>query len=129
MVTREQLLALCALAVGGICFTAVHLGGDGSAGEAIHVQQSRWQAEQMAALRSEVGALRSEIEAVRAEAKNGDAAMHARISAAETTWSTAALSCVCPEIAPSSARRLLSARGLVQDLWRHRERQQSCCLA
>ncbi len=92
MVTREQLLALCVLAVGSIGFTAVRLGGDGSAGEATHAQQSRWQAEQLASLRSEVAALRSEVSAVRSEAKSGDAAMHARISAAETTWSSAALS-------------------------------------
>ena len=103
MVTREQLLVLCALAVGSIGFTAVHLSDSDAAGEAQHAQLSRWQAEQVAALRSDVAALRSELESVRAEAKTADAAMHARVSAAETTWSTAALTCVCPDCVPAAA--------------------------
>ena len=99
MPTREQLLVLCGLAVTSIGFTAIHLGSpDATAELQQQAQRSRWRADQVAALRSEVAALRSELETVRAEAKDGDAAMHARISAAETTWSTTALACVVSPI-------------------------------
>jgi hypothetical protein len=92
MPTREQLLVLCGLAVTSIGFTAIHLGSpDATAELQQQAQRSRWQADQVAALRSE-------LETVRAEAKDGDAAMHARISAAETTWSTTALACVVSPI-------------------------------
>ena len=112
--TREQLLLLCALGV-GTGFAVVWLSQTaGSEAAVAATAQSRWHAEQVAALRQDVATLRSELEAVRAEAKAGDAETHARLSAAEVAWSTTQLAaCAPPSPPPLSASKVQTARAKI----------------